>query len=144
MVLRVREVTEDERAKLARLVRATSAPARLVERARIVQAALAGRSAPQVAAEVGVATATARQWIARFNAGGLAGLDDARRAGRPRTYAEPEQSVVVAKARSLPPKPDGEAVPPTCHWTLDRLQEELNKDDRRRARRCRRARWCPA
>ncbi|HEV2122281.1 MAG TPA: hypothetical protein VGW38_05860 [Chloroflexota bacterium] len=34
----------------------------------------------------------------------------------------------MAKARSLPPKPEGEEVPPTCHWTLDLLQRELNKD----------------
>ncbi len=128
MVLRVRDVTEDERGKLERVVRATTAPVRLVARARIVLAALAGRSAPQVAAEGGVGAATARQWITRFNAAGLAGLEDAPRAGRPRTYAEPEQSVVVAKARSVPPKPEGSEVPPTCHWTLDRLQEELNKD----------------
>ena len=128
MVLRVREVAGEERAKLERLARATSAPVRLVERARIVLAALAGRSAPQVAAEVGVRAATARQWIGRFNDGGLAGLDDAPRSGRPRTYTEPEQSRVVAKARGLPPKPEGQEVPPTCHWTLDRLQEELHKD----------------
>ena len=128
MVLRVREVSEDERAKLERIVRAKTAPVRLVERARIVLAALAGRSAPQVAAEVGVTAATARQWIKRYNATGLAGLDDAPRAGRPRTYTEPDQSRVVAKARSLPPKPEGHDVPPTCHWTLDRLQEELHKD----------------
>ena len=127
-MLRVRDVTEDERAKLERLAWAKSAPVRLVERARIVLAALAGRSAPQVAAEVGVVAAAARQWLVRFNAAGLAGLEDAPRAGRPRTYAEPEQSVVVAKARSLPPKPPGAEVPPTCHWTLDRLQEELNRD----------------
>lgn len=128
MVLRVRDVTEDERAKLERLARAKSAPARLVERARIVLAALTGRSAPQVAAEVGVTAATARQWLVRFNAAGLAGLDDAPRTGRPRTYAEPDQSAVVAKARSVPPKAGGAEVPPTCHWTLDRLQEELHKD----------------
>lgn len=36
--------------------------------------------------------------------------------------------MVIAKARGLPPKPAGVEVPPTCHWTLDRLQEELNKD----------------
>lgn len=128
MVLRVRQVTEDERAKLERLARAKSAPVRLVERARIVQAALAGRSAPQVAAEIGVAAATARQWIARFNAGGLDGLDDAPRAGRPVTYADDVQSRVIAKARGVPPKPEGQEVPPTCHWTLDRLEAELHKD----------------
>lgn len=128
MALRLRDVTEDERAKLERVVRAKTAPVRLAERARIVLAALAGLTAPQIGARAGVGEATARQWIRRFNDGGLAGLEDAPRAGRPATYREAEQSRVVAKARSLPPKPEGDEVPPTCHWTLDRLQEELNKD----------------
>jgi len=128
MALRVRDVTGDERAKLERVARATTAPVRLVGRVRLILLALEGLTAPQVAAQAGVGAQTARQWLTRFNAAGLAGLEDAPRAGRPRTYAEPEQSVVVAKARGVPPKPAGEAVPPTCHWTLDRLQEELNKD----------------
>lgn len=128
MVLHVRDVTEDERATLERLVRAKSAPVRLVERARIVLAALEGLTAPKIGAQVGIGEATARQWIRRFNAAGLAGLDDAPRAGRPPTYAEDERGRVIAKARSAPPKPEGQEVPPTCHWTLDRLEEELNKD----------------
>ena len=73
MVLRVREVTAEERAKLERVVRATTAPVRLVERARIVLAALEGLTAPQIGTRVGVGEATARQWITRFNDGGLAG-----------------------------------------------------------------------
>jgi transposase len=128
MVLHVRDVTEEERATLARVVRAKTAPVRLVERARIVVLALEGLSAPKIGARVGVGEATARQWIRRFNAAGLAGLDDAPRSGRPVTYADDVQSRVIAKARGLPPKPEGQAVPPTCHWTLDRLQEELHKD----------------
>jgi transposase len=66
----------------------------------------------------------------RFNAAGLDGLDDAPRAGRPRTYPEDAYSRVIAKARELPPKPaEGEGeLPPTCHWTLDRLQAELAKE----------------
>ena len=128
MAVRVRDVTADERAKLERVVRATTAPVRLVERARIVLGALTGLTAPQVAAQVGVSAATARQWIRRFNAAGLAGLDDAPRSGRPRTYTNEVHSRVIAKARSLPPKPAGDDVPPPCHWTLDRLQEELHQD----------------
>lgn len=128
MVLRVRDVTDEERAKLEQLVRARTAPARLVERARLVLLALEGLSAPTIAARVGVGAPTARQWIKRFNAAGLAGVDDALRPGRPPIYVEGEQDRVIAKARSLPPKPTGEEVPPTCHWTLDRLQQELNKD----------------
>lgn len=85
MVLHVRAVTEDEQTKLERVVRATTAPVRLVERARIVLRALEGLTAPKIAAQLGVGAATARQWIRRCNAAGLAGLDDAPRPGRPRT-----------------------------------------------------------
>ncbi len=35
---------------------------------------------------------------------------------------------VIAKARGLPPKPAEGEVPPTCHWTLGRLQQELVQD----------------
>src|SRR5262249_33498047 len=56
------------------------------------------------------------------------GLDDAPRSGRPRTDTEAVYRQVVAKARGLPPKPEDGEVPPTCHWTLDRLQAELTKD----------------
>jgi transposase len=75
-----------------------------------------------------VSAKTVRHWIKQFNDAGLAGLDDAPRAGRPPTYTQDEQSRVIARARSLPPKPEGAAVAPTCHWTLDRLTEELNRD----------------
>ncbi len=128
MVLRVRDVTDEERAKLRQLVRAKTAPARLVERARLVVLVLDGATAPQAAAQAGVSEETARRWVKRYNADGLAGLDDAARTGRPQTYADDVQGRVIAKARGAPPRPDGQEVPPTCHWTLDRLQEELAKD----------------
>jgi transposase len=35
---------------------------------------------------------------------------------------------VIAKARALPPKPEGAEVPLTCHWTLDGLTAELNRE----------------
>jgi transposase len=72
--------------------------------------------------------ACVRRWIERFNAAGLDGLDDAARAGRPRTYPEDAYSRMIAKARGLPPKPADAEVPATCHWTLDRLHAELAKD----------------
>jgi transposase len=86
---------------------------------------------PVIAQQLGVSEKAVRQRIERFAAEGLTGLDDAPRSGRPRTYSADVYSRVVAKARGLPPNPeepaDG-AVPPTCHWTLDRLQAELAKD----------------
>jgi transposase len=111
-----------------RLVRAKTAPGRLVEWARIVAPALEGLTAPKIGAQVGVGEATARQGLRRFNAAVLEGLDDAPRAGRPPTYGEEERGRVIAKARSAPPKLEAAEVPPTCHWTLNRRQDELTKE----------------
>src|SRR5215831_16388539 len=107
MTVSVRDVTDGERMKLAQIVRARTAPVRLVERARIILLSLDGLSAPQIATQLGMSAKTVRHWITRFNATGLAGLDDAPRAGRPATYTQDEQSRVIARARSLPPKPEG-------------------------------------
>lgn len=128
MALYVREVAEAEHAKLTQIVRAKTAPVRLVERARIVLLSAQGLAAPRIAAQVGASEKTTRQWIKRFNAAGLAGLDDAPRAGRPPTYSEAVRSRVIVKARGRPPQPEGAEVPPSCHWTLDRLQAELNRE----------------
>ena len=128
MTLTLRALADEEREKIERLVRAQSAPVRLVRRARIIQLAAQGLSAPAIAQQLGVSEKAVRQRLARFAVEGLAGLDDAPRSGRPRTYPEDVYSHVVAKARGLPPKPADGEVPPTCHWTLDRLQAELAKD----------------
>jgi transposase len=131
MALTLRALTDAEREQIARLVRAQSAPVRLVRRARIIHLAAQGLSAPVIAQQLGVSAKAVRQRVERFAAEGLVGLDDAPRSGRPRIYTESVYSQVVAKARGLPPKPeepaDGE-VAPTCPWTLDRLQTELAKD----------------
>jgi transposase len=128
MALQLRALSAEERTKIERLTRAHRAPVRLVQRARIIQLAADGMRVPVIAQQVDVSEEMVRLWLKRFAAAGLDGLDDAPRAGRPPTYTEDERSRVIAKARGLPPKPtDGEA-PPTCHWTLDRLQEELTKD----------------
>lgn len=128
MTLHLRTVTEDERTKLERLIHAQTAPVRLARRARIIVTAATGMSVPAIAVQVHLSEQCVRLWIERFNAAGLDGLDDAARSGRRRIYDEDTYSRVLAKARSLPPKPvDGE-VPPTCHWTLDRLEAELAKE----------------
>lgn len=131
MTLHMRLLTDDERTKIERLTHAQTAPVRLARRAHIIALAATGLSVPTIAHQIQQSEECVRRWIARFNAAGLDGLDDAPRSGRPRTYPEDAYSRVIAKARELPPKPadaaEGE-VPPTCHWTLDRLQAELAKD----------------
>jgi transposase len=128
MTRHIGPVTEEERSKVERLTRARSAPVRLVHRAQIVQLALQGMTVPAIGQELGVSEKMVRVWLERFEQEGIAGLNDAPRSGRPRTYPEEVYSRVVAKARGLPPKPADVEVAPTCHWTLDRLQAELAKD----------------
>jgi transposase len=128
MTLHVRSLTDEEQRKLDRLTRAQTAPVRLARRARLIELAATGLTVPAIAAQVQQSATCVRRWIERFNEAGLEGLDDAPRAGRPRTYPEDIYSRVIAKARGLPPKPDDGDVPPTCHWTLDRLQQELVKE----------------
>src|SRR5258707_10091171 len=126
--LHLRALTGEEQHKIARLICAQSAPVRLVRRARIIDFAAQGLTVPGIAKQLSVSEKAVRQWLKRFAAQGLEGLQDAPRAGRPRTYRPDETNRVIAKARSLPPKPQEGEVPPTCHWTLDRLQAELASD----------------
>lgn len=128
MAIHVRKMTDDEWTKIGRLCHSQAAQVRLVRRAWIVKLSAQGKTVPTIARELNLVAPVVRDWIRRFDANGLAGLDDAPRSGRPHTYAEDERGRVIAKARGVPPKPDGDDVPPTCHWTLDQLQQELNKE----------------
>lgn len=52
-------------------------------RIRAIILALEGRTAPEVAAALGCSRRAAQEWVARYNAEGLAGLDERPRSGRP-------------------------------------------------------------
>jgi len=122
-LLRLRSLSTEEEQDIARLARSRTAPARLVERARIIGLADEGRRVPAIAAEVGVSEPVVRTWLTRFNAHGLAGLADAPRSGRPATY--PPEAVGELIAASLSnPKDLGL---PFASWTLDRLAAYLQE-----------------
>lgn len=122
-ILQVRAMTDEERKTIERLSHSRTAPARQVERARMVQWASERQRVPQIAARLSVAENTVRNWLHRFNEAGLPGLFDEGRTGRPPTYSTDEVSVVVATALT---KPDDLALP-FGHWTLDRLSVYLNE-----------------
>jgi transposase len=115
--LTLRPLAAGETAALRRLAGSRTAPARTVERARICWLAHQGHSVPAVAVAVGVCAATARAWIKRFNADGVAGLGDARRGGRPPTYTAAEIGAVVSASLTDPQQ----LGLPFASWTLDRL-----------------------
>ncbi len=123
-LLAVRALAADELRAVTRLAHSRTAAARLVERARIILLSHHGRRVPAIAAELGVTEATARCWLARFNAAGLAGLADAPRSGRPATYSREEVGLVIATALT-DPRTLGL---PFASWTLDRLETYLNEE----------------
>jgi len=121
--LRLRALTEAERTAIEKLAHSRTAPARQVERARIVRQASQGQIAPAIAAELRLTAETVRDWIKRFNTHGVAGLEDRPRVGRPPTYTPEQVAKVVATALTSPEALDL----PFASWTLDRLAAYLNE-----------------
>jgi transposase len=70
--IRLRELTPDERAELDRLAAARTAPARLVERARLILAAGGGEPVGEIARRLNVSRPIVSAWVRRFNDGGPA------------------------------------------------------------------------
>jgi len=123
MTLRARDLHEGEAEDLGRMTRSRTLGAGLVRRAQIVQHAVDGLSAPEIAASLDVCEASVRFWLKRFNARGLPGLQEERRSGRPPTYTPEERSAVITAALSRPADLD---LPFAC-WTLDRLVAHLSE-----------------
>ena len=123
MAIRRRALTDEERRMIARLARSRTASARLVERAQLVWRAAQGETMGAIAAALGCNVETARLWVKRFNAQGLAGLQDRPRAGRLPTYTPAEVGEVVATALTDPADLDL----PFGSWSLDRLATYLQE-----------------
>ena len=112
--LTLRPRTEEEIRAVERLAHSRTESARAVERARIIWHARA----------LGITEATVRLWLTRFNAGGVDGLKDAPRSGRPPVYDAGEAGEVVAASLT---KPDDLGLP-FGTWTLDRLTASLHEE----------------
>jgi transposase len=123
MALCLRSLTDDEAAHIRQLAHARTAPARTVERAQIIWHASHGQRVPAIASEVRLCQKTVRQWLMRFNAHGLAGLQDEPRPGPPKTYTPEQVSELIAAVLTTP---QDLGLPFAC-WTLDRLVAYLSE-----------------
>lgn len=84
--------------RLLRTVACAKSQVRAVLRARIVLAAADGLANGAIARELEISVNTVRKWRGRFAACGPAGLRDAERSGRPRSYGP------AVRIRSWPPR----------------------------------------
>jgi transposase len=123
ITLDVRPLTAEETIELQRRVAARTLPARMVERAKIIWYLHQGTRVPAVADRLRIGAKVVRTWLKRFNAAGLAGLEDHPRSGRPATYTREQVGEVLAAALT---KPAALGLP-FASWTLDRLTTYLHK-----------------
>ena len=78
----------------------------------------AGHSCTQIGRDLHVDEETVSRWVHRFVDGGLDGLRDEARSGRPAMYTVDEVSLLIQTALTSPQ----ELGLPFGSWTLDRLQ----------------------
>src|SRR4051812_11565968 len=105
--VRTVQVPEADRRELQRRARDKGAPARLVERARIVLLAADGVPGQQIAQIVGCAEGTVVTWRGRYAERGLAGLADLPRPGKPSPLPEALRDRVLELTLTEPPEQFG-------------------------------------
>jgi transposase len=125
MANRVRTValTDEQRAVLQRQVRRKGAPAREVERARIVLLAADGVPGVEIAERVGCSEPTVIRWRSRFADHGLAGLADEPRSGKPPTIPQAVHEEILAITLTEPPVELG-----ITHWSSRLLADRLRRE----------------
>ena len=124
MAIKLRNLTDEEKAAIAKLARSRTAAAREVERARIILLASKGKRMPAIAQELELTEITVRTWLKRFNNEGLDELTDLPSSGRPATYSAEQIAEVIATALSDPQQ----LGQPFACWTLDRPERYLNEE----------------
>jgi transposase len=123
--VRTVEIPEADRRELRRRARSKGAPAREVERARIVLLAGDGVPGKQIAARVGCAEPTVVTWRGRYAESGLAGLEDLPRPGSPSPLPEALRDRVLELTLTEPPTAFG-----ATHWSTRLLVTALAGEGR--------------
>src|SRR3954465_9425211 len=118
--VRMVEIPQADRRELERRVRDKDAPARVVERARIVLLAAEGVPGKQIAAIVGCAEPTVVTWRGRYAERGLAALTDLPRPGKPAQLPEGVRDRVLELTLTEPPDQFG-----VTHWSSRLLAAAL-------------------
>jgi transposase len=111
-----------DRAVLEGWLRQRTLPRRQLERARIVLGSADGLGSRRLVTEVGVARATVLEWIRRYEAEGLASLEQDRpRSGRPRTITPLVEEEVIQKTVNEKPPPEM-----ATHWSTRLMARTLD------------------
>ncbi len=122
-------VSPAEARELERIVREGRGEARLYRRARMVLLAASGASITAVARQTGTNRTRVGEWLGRFDAKGVQGLQDEPRSGRPTQITALERHQVIAAACSKP----GEWGLERAVWSHESLADALEESGRVRS-----------
>jgi hypothetical protein len=111
---------ERDREKLGDLARLPSVPSGLAKRARMILLAAGGMPNAEIARVTGVSRPTVISWRERYEAGGIAVLEDEPRSGRPAEVDEIEVVAATLVNSGRPPRRLG-----ITHWSSRFLAAEL-------------------
>jgi transposase len=111
---------EGDRSRLEVLTRSSSVRAGLALRSRIVLLAAEGLPNAEIARRTGTSRPTVVGWRARYDAGGIAALEDQPRSGRPPEIDEIEVVVATLAEDGRPPAHLG-----VTHWSARLLADQL-------------------
>jgi transposase len=121
---------EAEEREVRKLAGSRHGPADVIRRAQMVVGSWAGKTTHDIAHELDCHPQTVRERITRFNALGVAGLEDAPGRGRKARLTERERSTILGFLEQAPPgrlvrEKGGELYvreeAGAAHWTLDAL-----------------------
>lgn len=111
--------SEEDRLLIDQWAKSRTMESRLVERAKIIQRCLRGEAVKKIAAELSVRENTVIDWRRRFEAKGIAGLNDLPRSGKPPKYTAEFRNKVLETLELAPPK--GQAI-----WDGPAVAKHLN------------------
>jgi len=112
-------LSNEQRAQLEMLARGRSLPLRLVQRARIVILAAAGRQDREIGQELGITRQTAGRWRKRYLLSGVAGIEkDAPRTGRKRKISDSTVRRIVNRTTQERPAQ-------ATHWSTRTLAQAV-------------------
>jgi transposase len=119
----LRELKEEERQELKRVVKATSERIDAIKRATALLAVAAGATLTVAGQEAGLSREAVAQMVKRFNQRGLTVLEIAAGRGRKPTYTSEQRARVLAEVQREPDREKDQ----TATWSLMLLRDALRK-----------------
>ena len=83
-----------------------------------------GCSVAEIAEKAGTSKPTVYNWIGRYKQEGLAGLDDRKSPGRPRTVSGKDRARILALTKVPPPDDTG-----LTHWSSYEMAKYLKRHE---------------